>query len=826
MTRTSFNADWTVRPKVSPYAQLAGARQGSTEVTLPHDAVISTHRTPEADSGGRSGYFPDGTFEYQKTFDAPEDWQDRRVAVEFEGVYRDAMVFVNGAFATQRPNGYSAFTVELDPFLRYGQANTIRVDARSHDDSRWYTGAGIYRDTTLIVTDLVHVADNGVKVTTPTIEGTHSVVHVATTVENRSLRTVTAKLATTATAPGGREFRADEAPVTVRAGARATVRQRIYVDDPQLWDVDAPHLYGLRSHLQVDEHRAHVVETTFGIRTIDVDPVRGLRINGSTVKLRGACVHHDNGLLGSATIARADERRIDLLKQAGFNAIRSSHNPLSTAMLTACDRAGMLVMDETFDMWLEGKSSFDYSLSFGEWWERDVESLVDKDFNHPSVIFYSIGNEILETGDPLGSTWGRALAEKIRSLDDTRLVTNGINGFVSVLPDIVAGMHAHSGGEADAGDGGVNGLMNSAADFMNQVSASPQVSEKTAESFSVLDVAGMNYGDGRYALDHELFPNRVIVGSETFPTRIAEYWRQVLAHDHVIGDFTWTGWDYLGEAGAGRVQYADAPSSFEAPYPWLTAWTGDHDILGHRRSMSYYRETVFGLRHEPYIAVLRPENHHRTVVPGLWAWSDSLATWSWDVEDGHPLTVEVYSDADEVELWVNGRSYGTAPTGPEHDHLATWEVTYERGEITAIAFKDGAEHSRTTLTTVAGVTRLAVTPDRTQLRHDHQDLAHIDVELQDDAGGLSTQDRRTVHVTVEGAGILQALGSGRPDNDQPFTAASHDTFDGRLLAIVRPTGTGPVRVTVTADGLDPVVVDLDVAPAPLGQPAPLSTNHS
>ena len=470
------------------------------------------------------------------------------------------------------------------------------MDARAHDDSRWYTGAGIYRNTTLIVTDPVHLAENGIRITTPMIERGRALALVASEVQNSSRHTVTATVGTALVDQAGTVVARDSSPVTVRPGDTAVIRHRLLVHDPELWSVERPTLYEARSTLDIDGVPTDTRETSFGIRRIDVDPERGLRINGDTVKLRGACLHHDNGILGAATITRAEERRIELLREAGFNAIRSSHNPLSNAMLDACDRVGMLVMDETFDMWLEGKSSYDYSLSFAEWWERDVEAMVARDINHPSVVFYSIGNEILETGDPLGSEWGRRLAEKIRYLDDTRLITNGVNGFVSVLRDVVA-MMAASGSEHGAG--GVNDAMTSAGDFMNQISASPLVTERTAESFSVLDVAGLNYGDSRYELDRELFPNRVIVGSETFPTKIAEYWRLVQENSHVIGDFTWTGWDYLGEVGIGRVRYADEPPVFEAPYPWITAWTGDLDITGVRRPISYYRETVFGLRHKP-----------------------------------------------------------------------------------------------------------------------------------------------------------------------------------------------------------------------------------
>ncbi|MFJ8785117.1 glycoside hydrolase family 2 protein [Streptomyces sp. NPDC102476] len=607
MTRTFFNRGWRVRPKVSPFAQLQAGAGNATSITLPHDAVAALPRSADAPSGGRTGYFPGGTFEYLKDFEVPEQGRGKRVTLEFQGVYRDAMVYVNGTFAAQRPSGYSPFDVPLDPFLGYGESNTIRVDARTHDDSRWYSGAGIYREVTLRVTDLAHLGE--VRIATPDIDADRAVVEVSTRVVNESVETRTLRVRTEIRCPDGDVVTRDSAPITLRAGGSGVVRQRLYVPHPALWSVDGPALHTARTVLENSYELLEEETTPFGIRRLQLDPVTGLRINGESVKLRGACIHHDNGPLGAATIARAEERRVELLKQAGFNALRSSHNPLRPAMLDACDRLG-------------------------------------RDFNHPSVIFYSIGNEIFETGDALGSEWGRALAEKIRTLDPTRFVTNGINPFVSVLSE-VREMRARSAEVRPDGEGGVNAMMN-AGEFMARVSASPMVSEKTEASFSVLDVAGLNYGDGRYESDREQFPHRIIVGTETFPPRIAHNWRLVPDDAHVLGDFTWTGWDYLGEAGVGRLQYADVSPVFEAPYPWISARVGDLDITGLRRPISYYREIVFGLRTQPYLAVQRPEVYGREGF-GMWARSDSLASWSWDVPIGTPIAVEVYTVADEVE---------------------------------------------------------------------------------------------------------------------------------------------------------------------------------
>ncbi|MFF1253894.1 glycoside hydrolase family 2 TIM barrel-domain containing protein [Pseudarthrobacter sp. NPDC058329] len=805
MTRRSFNNGWNVRPKVSIFAEVSGPAAAGEAVTLPHDAMMSMERSAASGSGSPGGYFPGGVVEYSKSFDISESHRGKRVSVEFQGIYRDAMVFVNGDFAGQRPYGYSTFEVVLDPFLKYGQENVIRVEARAHEDSRWYSGLGIHRDVFLTVANPVHVPGDGVRITTPDITPARAVVEVATTVRNAGLSTTTVDVDTHLRDAGGTGVASGTAPVTVRAGETAVVRQRFYVRTPRLWSVDTPHLYTAETAVCDAADAVDEKATFFGIRSLQLDPDAGLQINGESVKLRGACIHHDNGILGAAAIARAEERRIELLKAAGFNSIRSSHNPISQAMLDACDKHGMLVMDETFDVWTEGKSAFDYSLNFPEWWERDVEAMVAKDFNHPSVIFYSIGNEIPETGTGLGSGWGRRIAEKIRSLDSTRYVTNGINGFVSTLKDASAASAGHDGG--DAGAQGVNDMMNQAAEFMSRISASSLVTEKTAESHAVVDVAGLNYGDSRYLLDKELFPNRIIVGTETYPGQIAANWKLVTGNTHVIGDYTWTGWDYLGETGIGRVRYA-GDKDFGAPYPWIAAWCGDIDITGYRRPASYYREIVFGLRREPFIAVHRPEHHGAERGTGQWAWSDSISSWSWDIAEGSPVTVEVYSGADEVELLLNSRTIGRAPAGPDNSFTAVFDLHYHRGELTAVAYSRGVEQARTALRSTAGPIELTAVPDRNIIVADGVDLSYVALELRDADGTPATHVESCITVTVEGPAVLQALGSARPNTEETYTADQHTTFDGRALAIVRPTGEGLISLIAQAEGYEAVSVSI------------------
>ncbi|MGY3128746.1 beta-galactosidase [Agrococcus sp. UYP33] len=821
MTSTLLNTGWEFRPKVSAFTELGGATRDWSDVTIPHDALIGTQRDPELPNGAATGYFRGGAFEYRTGLALDPDARGSFVALQFDGVYRDAAVFVNGNLAGQRAFGYSRFAVRLDPFLRFDGQDSVRVECRSHEDSRWYSGAGIHRDVHLIVKKPVHFAIDGVRVTTPDIDADRAVVEIAATVENTGATTATVSMTSELGHVDGARSPGDRSPVTLLPGTSTVVRHRLYVDAPRLWSVEEPERYEVEVALELEGERVDMELVRFGIRSIQVDPRKGLRINGREVKLRGACIHHDNGPLGAAAIARAEERRVQLLKQAGFNAIRSSHNPASEALLEACDRLGMLVMDEAFDVWTSSKSDFDFAFDFPQWWERDLESMVARAFNHPSVIMYSIGNEIPETGSPDGGVWSRRLAEKVRSLDETRFVTNGINGFVSVLDAVVAGMRQRRDAAAQAGDagqpaagGGVNAMMTEVGGMMNAIAASPMVSERTAESFAALDIAGLNYGDGRYALERELFPNRIVVGTETFPGNIAHNWALVSEHSHVIGDFTWTGWDYLGEAGIGGVAYSDgtdgATPTTAKPYPWLTAWTGDIDITGRRRPISFYREVVFGLRSDPFIAVHRPQHRGKALLATPWSWSDAIDSWSWDGFEGQPLRVEVYARADQVELQLDGRPIARRAVGAELAFRADFEVEYEPGELTAVAFDKGVEIGRTSLRSAGSSTRLQVTSDRSRLSADTQDLAFVDIAITDDRGVEHRGWDRTVHVEVDGSAVLQGLASANPESEDRFTDARCRTFDGRALAIIRPTAPGPVRVTVSARGCEPVRLELSV----------------
>lgn len=780
MDGTSFNDGWAVRQRLGPFEGLGGASPPYVPVVVPHDAMLSAGR--DADGDPAVAYFLAGAYEYSKDLDVPDDWRDRRIRLRFDGIYRDAVVYVNGEVAAQQPYGYGELLVRLDDHLRYGELNTIHVECRSgRADSRWYSGAGIYRDVVIFVSDPVHAAVDGVRVTTP---GTDVVV-VDTTVENETPRRATVEVVTEVL-DGDDVVASDRQPVTVGGGRATTARARMVLDRPRPWSLDDPHLYTCRVRVGDD-----VTTTTFGIRTITVDARRGFRLNGETVKLRGACIHHDNGVLGAATFHRAEERRVERLKAAGFNAIRMAHHPASRPLLDACDRLGVLVVDEAWDMWDDAKRDQDYAMHFPTHWRGDLESMVAKDHNHPSVVLYSTGNEIPEVGTVAGAVRSREIAEHLRTLDPTRPLTNGANLWLPLLSDGQL-LNAELGGP-DAGP-----------------KVHELVGDLTEEFFAALDVAGYNYADQRYEADADRFPNRVILGAETWPRSIDANWRLVLDNDHVIGDFTWTGWDYLGEVGIGRIEYDTDPELTPGPelaagYPWRYAGCGDIDVTGHRLPMSYYREIVFGRRTDPFLAVQPPSHHgaeQRVAYP--WSWSTAVESWTWDGDEGRPVTVEVYADADEVELVQDGVGVGSVRIERFRAELT---AIYRPGELVAVAYRDGAEVGRTTLRTASGDLHLRLTADGEA----GGDVAFVTVELVDEAGITHTSADRVIEVAVDGAAELQGLGSAAPVSDESFLDQRCSTYRGRALAVVRPTGPGTSTVTVTSGEL---VATLDVDGAP------------
>ena len=817
MKRQSYNTNWAVGESKSSLVALITRTQTTQEpVTLPHDAMISTDRSPDYQTGGGCGFFKPENVEYTKTAFFPKEDEGKVIYLEFEGVYMNASVWVNGDFAGKHTYGYSNFYVKINDFINFGEENTIKVVVKnaSQPNSRWYSGTGIYRNVKLMTGNPLHIKVDGVLISTPAVKPEIATVEVATEIENEGVGFKNGFVVTELIDADGNVAAEERTRFSIFSGESITVRQRIYVENPALWDLESPNLYTCKSRLEANGETIDEDCNTFGIRSLDLDPVNGMQINGKTIKLKGGCIHHDSGILGAATFEDAEYRRAKFHKAAGYNALRSAHHPMSKAMLDACDRIGILVMDEFSDAWTQAKCDFDYGFSFADFWEADTELMVKKDFNHPCVVLYSIGNEIPDIGQDRSAGWGRKIAEKIRSLDKTRYITNGLNLMLAVmgsLPRIMKSMGMSA--EEGKGSGEINQLMTNMQAVMGKLMQSSEINRYVEESCGILDVIGYNYSAERYENEPDISKNHIVVGAETFPKDLDKNWELVTKHGHVLGDFSWTSWDYLGEAGIGHIGYEDdMKASIYGDYPWIAAYCADFDLTGYRRPVSYWREIVWGGRgHVPYIAVQRPERYGQQSRPGNWSWTDSVSSWTWPGSEGKNAIVEVYSDAEEVELFIAGISQGRKPVGDDFKKCyCKFDAVYRPGEVLTVAYINGEEIGRFSLKT-AGAPMLKVSKECDTLWAGSNDLCYLNIELVDENGNLNTAANRAVTVTIDGPATLQASGSADPKTEENYRENTHETFYGRMLAVVRAGAeTGTSRLTVSAEGMADVSVDIAV----------------
>lgn len=807
----SFNKDWAVREGIaSPFdsINLGGQIEAYRPVILPHDAMIEEERNPLCASANQTGYYPSKSYTYKKEIIVPKEWKNSETFLEFEGVMKSAMVYVNGNFVASHHYGYSQFFVNLAPYLRYGESNTIKVISINEEkSSRWYSGSGIYREVLLWQGGKVYLVPEKIRVTTQSVSGNYAVLNVSAAIKNALGEKRKVKLRCKILDADGEQVAQNENVVTVCDG-EVMSSMRITVSKPSLWNTESPCLYRIVAELTDGEAIIDEAEDFFGIRTIGLDAKNGLTINGHTVKLRGACIHHDNGIIGATTLYDAERYRLKKLKDAGFNAIRSAHNPLSKAMLCVCDELGILVMDEFCDMWNEPKNVNDYSTFFANEWKDELTRLVDKDYNHPCVVLYSLGNEIPEIGREQGKSCNRELANYLRSLDGTRYITNCINAFLAAADRMgelaSAGQYsAQEETQKPAGEGseGLNSLIGGAEQkLMDMFAASDLVGDCLEEALCELDVVGYNYLTMRHELENKLHPDRVVVGSETYAPEIPRLWDIVQKNNHVIGDFTWTGYDYIGEAGIGVYHYQEIAG--QGAYPDRLAYCGDININGYRRPVSFLREIVYGLRKEPFIAVCRPENEGKKYDKNNWKYYDALDSWTYSGYEGHRMKVVVLSASEDVELFLNGKSLGKKKVGETEPFTAFYFVPYEVGELIAVGYTQGKEDGRSVLRTAGEPVQIKITANREMLAADGMSLALLEIDLLDKNGVCNRQTIRSVKVKVEGAGILAGFGSANPSCEGSYRENQWKTYDGRVLIAVRSGfETGDITITVEVEGV-------------------------
>ncbi len=773
-----FCANWTVCRKDTP--------DQVQQVTLPHDAMRTEPRS-KCLNGANSGYFPGGRYLYEKDFTLAPEQLGGYIALVFEGVYRNAVVSVNGKELCRHAYGYTEFTVDISEVAQEGANHvTVDVDNSLEPNSRWYSGSGIYRPVHLIIKPKEHIAN----------------VQVLT----KSIRPPV--LSVSADCPADTVVSVWDGDTQVASGPVGDIE----VPDGKLWDAEHPNLYRVVLSCAGDQE-----EVVTGIRELTWNPSVGVRVNGNEVKFRGACIHHDNGFLGAAEFDDAAERRVRILKEAGFNAIRSAHNPCSRAILRAADKLGMYIMDESFDMWYIPKTYHDYSRDFAQNYKEDLAAMVAKDISHPSVVMYSLGNENSELGQERGIDLLKEQAELVRSLDRTRIVTVGANLMLmsqAIYKDDGKPYKAEPMNPEDSKDlmaqldkqssTGFNMVMNLLPDMMLNATKGKKNGEKADKLVPYVDVLGLNYGTPRYAEDLERDPGRIYNGSETMVYKIADNWPLVMKYPQLIGDFVWTGWDYLGEAGTcGAWDYTE----------WgglgLFDGAGTIDATGYQTACSYYMQIAYGLWKKPYLAVKPVSMAGKQYYHGAWRMTNALHSWSWQGYEGNKTEAEVYGLGDTAELFLNGKSLGKKKM---KSNKAIFHVTYKPGTLTAKVYQNGALWGEDTLVTATREVILRAKAERTEMQANGQDLCYIDIELTDSKGELQPGVEKMVTVSVEGEGAeLAAVGSARTRTAEVFHNGCHTTHFGRAQAILRASETpGPVKVTVSADGMQPAVLEIQV----------------
>lgn len=774
-TRVRWDTDWRFYAGGAQGAENASFDDsGWRALSLPHDWSMEDApgtTSPfqlNAVSQVNGGFTRGGTGWYRKTFALPAGATGQRVQVQFDGVYMNASVWLNGHLLGTHPYGYTPFWYDLTDYLKATGPNVLAVQVQNEGvNSRWYAGSGIYRHVWLSRLPPVHLATWGTVLTTPTVTAARARVHARTAVQNETTKAAEVTLVTRILNPKGQEVGTSESRQALAPGATVEFNQDLPVKSPARWSPDAPSLYTAVSEVYLDKALAEQQQRRFGIRTLAFDAARGFRLNGQPLKLRGGCVHHDNGPLGAKAYDRAEERKVELLKASGYNALRISHNPPSPALLDACDRLGMLVVEEAFDMWRVGKNPADYHLYFDEWWQKDIKSMVGRDGNHPCIILWSIGNEIPERGTPAGVQTAALLARYVKELDATRAVTSAVN----------------------------------------------ELAPNKDPYFATLDVSGYNYAvggypGGLYAKDHQRVPGRVVFGSESYPLDAFGSWMAVEDHPWVIGDFVWTAFDYIGEASIGWRGYPQEQNF----YPWNLAYCGDLDICGWKRPQSYYRDALW-LKNQVSVFV-RPPAPSFPVNPrrmdwSRWHWHDAVASWNWAASEGKPLQVSVYSSCEQVELLLNGKPLGRKPTSRATEFTATWDVPYQAGVLRAVGYQGGQEVRGAELQTAGQPTQLKLTADRARLQADGQDLSYVTVELLDDKGIRHPQAENDVRFTLEGPGTIVGVGNANPVSLESNQLPHRRAWQGRCLVIVKSDSqAGDLVLKAAADGLKPATLKL------------------
>jgi beta-galactosidase len=744
---------------------------GWRNLDLPHDWSIEGKIDQKNPTGIGGGYVPAGIGWYRKKFTPPSTWKGKRISIYFEGVYMNSEVYVNGKYLGVHPYGYTSFFYDMTPYLNYDKENiiSVRVNNSEQMNSRWYSGSGIYRHVWLIVKETIYIDHWGVAITTSEISSNKAVVQVKTILKNETTQKKNVVLSTKITDENLKEIDVNEIEVELQANEKKEIIQNLIVNNPLLWSPEAPNIYQAQIKVAQGEKTIDISKNTFGIRSVKYSSENGFQLNGKTVKINGGCVHHDNGCLGAAAYDRAEERKVELLKAAGFNAVRTSHNPPSEAFLDACDRLGLMVIDESFDCWEESKNTYDYARFFKDWWRKDVESMVLRDRNHPSIIIWSTGNEIMERKKPEAVLTAKKLTDAIHNIDPTRPVTSAMTTWDNDWEIFDSLMATH-------------------------------------------DICGYNYQLHSASTDHIRVPSRVIVQTESYPRDAFKNWDIVQNNNYIIGDFVWTAIDYLGESGIGRYYYPGEPKGehWEGDfYPWHGAYCGDIDLLGWRKPISHYRNILWNNDEKLYMAVKEPNPENGEIRETLWSVWPTWESWNWPGHEGKNIDVEVYSKYPKVRLYLNDKLVGEKFTTKEQEYKATFTLPYTPGLLKAVGVKDNKEVESTLLKTAGNASTIKIKADRTSISANGQDLSFVTVNLTDDEGNIQPNAENLLHFNISGPGVIVGVDNANLKDLEPYIGTERKAWHGRALVVIKSTqSTGEIRLKASSETLrgDDVVI--------------------
>ncbi|MBP2652854.1 MAG: glycoside hydrolase family protein [Firmicutes bacterium] len=778
MFKIDLNKDWDFYESNEGMSFIFGKPE-SKKINLPHDFIINKGRSASAAGGPANGYFLDGEGVYKKRLDIPKDWEGKTVLLDIDGAYMNLEVALNGEVLAMHPYGYTPFQVDLTKVLRFnGKSNNLKILTQSRQpSSRWYSGGGLYRSIALWVGDKIHIKPWELFVTTPIVKENEACVNFQMKVTNSLDLEKNVTLICEIKDQNEKVIAEKTVEKVLISNGDTECYVNITVKNPQLWNINNPYLYSYQITIQYEDKYMDSCKEHFGIRSTEVDAQNGFRLNGKPMKLKGGCIHHDNGFLGACAYPKAEERKIRILKKAGYNAVRISHYPPSLALLNVCDRLGMLVLDEAFDVWRMSKMPLDYHLYFENWWDKDIEYMVKRDRNHPCVISYSIGNEIVECdGRSNGAIWAKKLSDKVREFDDTRFV---MAALCQLLPE----------------DGDMSNFE------VNLSQDNNEWAEKTKECCSYFDIVGYNYLKTRYEKDHLAFPKRVMLGSESYGFTTYEFWREVEKHPYVIGDFIWTAVDYLGEVGIGKLYWKveKEPFCFMGAYPWRSAWVADIDLTGEQRPQSHYREIMWGNKSKSYLVTTHPKHTGDEFFGVGWYWYDVSPCWTFAEEYiGKVVKVDVYGGGDEAEFILNGKSIGKAAF---EKLIATLDIPYEPGCLEAVVYESGEVISRSKLETAGSARNLVLYPEEDSFAADGLDLCYVRIHSEDEYGNRVPFAENEICVKVSDEKAFFVVGSGNPCTEDQIGDYKCHLYNGSAIIILKTENTGKVEIEVLGSGL-------------------------